>query len=166
MDITYLGQNGFRIKGKSRTVILDGDNKSEVVIKSEEADKIFKIDGPGEYETGGVSVIGIAHESKTIFVIEMENLRIAHFMKLEQKLSQEQVEEIGEIDILIMDLTLGMELAKQIDPWVVIPVSENGDKMIDFLKQMGKPDLPAIPKYSVTFERLPEEMQVIVLEKK
>src|SRR3989344_1580615 len=132
MEISYLGHASFRLKGKQMTVVTDpyderagkfpkdvtanmvtvshdhGDHNQVVKIGGQP----FVIDGPGEYEVGGVSVVGIHtwHDEEkggqrggnTVYVIEMEGLRMAHLGDLGHKLAQDQLEEMGDIDILLV----------------------------------------------------------------
>ena len=72
--------------------------------------KVF--DGPGEYEVMGVSIIGYPsfHDGKggsergknIIFVFEAEGLRIAHLGDLGHQLSDDLINEMGSIDILMI----------------------------------------------------------------
>jgi L-ascorbate metabolism protein UlaG (beta-lactamase superfamily) len=212
MEITYLGHSSFRLKGKQKTVVTDpyGD-KAGKYPKDVEADVVtvthdhfdhnavekvkgtpFVINGPGEYEVGGVSVIGVAtfHDDEqgkargqnTVFVIEMDGLRIAHLGDLGHKFNDVQLDEIGPIDILLVpvggfytiDAKAAKEVTGQIDPWVVIPMHysqpgmtvENIGGVDAFLAEMGKTGTLPIPKYAVSVDKLPEDLQVVVLEKK
>jgi L-ascorbate metabolism protein UlaG (beta-lactamase superfamily) len=155
----------------------------------------FVINGPGEYEIGGVSVIGVPtwHDEEqggkrglnTVFVIEIDELRIAHVGDLGHKLSQEQLEEMGPVDVLMIpvggeytiDAKVASEVVKQVDPWVVIPMhyqqpgldKDNFGKLTGvevFLKEMGKSEVVAVPKLTISADRLPSELQVVVLERK
>ena len=101
----------------------------------------FVVDGPGEYELKGVAISGISsfHDNKegqergknTIFIIEAEEMRICHLGDLgEKKLTDNQLEEIGDIDILMIPVggvyTIDSEEAagiiSQIEPRIVIPM--------------------------------------------
>lgn len=213
MEITYLGHASFRLKGKQKTVVTDPyDERVGKFPKGIEADMVtvshdhedhnqiekvhgsrFIVRGPGEYEIGGVSVVGVPtwHDDKnggdrgrnTVYVVEMDGLRIAHLGDVGHKLSLEQLGEMGAIDILLIpvggtytiDAKTAAEVVKQVDPWVVIPMHyQTADTHLsnqlagveEFLKEMGKPDVVPVPKYNVTADRLPEELQVVVLERK
>ncbi len=213
VEINYLGHSSFRIRGKQKTVVTDPfdervgkfppDVNADIVTVSHDhadhnqTDKVhgspFVVHGPGEYEVGGVSIIGIAtfHDDKNgeergnnnVYVIEIDELRIAHLGDLGHKLAQDQLEEMGRIDILLVptggvytiDAKTAAEVTKQVDPWVVIPMhyqapnrklSEQLAEVGEFLKEIGKPEVVPAPKYSVSADRLPEELQVIVLERK
>ena len=152
------------------------------------------VSGPGEYEIAGISIIGIPsfHDDKkgelrgknTIYIIEAEGLRLCHLGDLGHTLSQEQVEEIGEIDILMVPVgggfTIGAKEASQvvmdIEPKIVIPmhfslpglnpeVFSKLSNVEDFLKELSLPT-ERLPKLSIKKEELLEESKVVVLEAK
>lgn len=215
MEIVYLGHSSFRLKGKSSTVVTDPyDEKSGkfprdidaniVTVSHDHGDhnavnKVggnpFIITGPGEYEVGGVSVIGVPtfHDDKeggerggnTVYVVEIDGLRIVHMGDLGHKLTQEQLDEIGPVGIALVpvggtytiDAKIASEVVKQLEASVVIPMHYQQPGMDagtfgsltgveDFLKEMSKTDVAPIPKYVITGEKLPTELQVVVLEKK
>ncbi len=95
---------------------------------------------PGEYDAKGVKVTGIAsfHDKKegrekganTIFIFEAEDLRVCHLGDLGHMLSEEQVEQIGTIDILLIPAGEGptlsakeaAEVVGEIEPKMIIPM--------------------------------------------
>ena len=208
MEISYLGHASFRIKGKTATVVTDPyDERCGKFPKDVTADIVtvshghsdhnqtklvsssFIVDGPGEYEVKGVSVIGVHswHDEKngaergenTMYVIEMDGLRVAHLGDLGHKLSQDQIDDMGPIDIVMVpvggkytiDAKMASEVVKQLDSWVVIPMHYRQlmtdlAGVEDFLKEMGKPEVVPVPKYVISTDRLPGELQVVVLERK
>lgn len=207
-----MGHSAFKIKGKQKTVVTDPfseavgkfprDVEADIVTVSHghsdhnAVDRIkgtpFVIDGPGEYEVGGVSVVGVPvfHDAvsgqerglNTVFVIEMEGLRIAHLGDLGHKLSEANLEEIGSVDVVLVpvggnytiDAKGAREVVAQVDPWIAVPMHYQMDdlqtkdiaKVEDFLKEMGKGDILPLPKLVLSIDKLPTELQVIVLEKK
>jgi len=182
MDITYLGHSAFRIKTKNHTIVTDPYNSSiGLKFPKTEADlvtvshdhfdhndlsglkdykKVFN--SPGEYEIGGVSVFGIPsfHDNKkgeergknTIFVIETEGVTICHLGDLGHLLAEDQIDEIGDVDILLVPVggtyTISakeaVDVVQAIDPKIIIPMHyklpglkvdiESCDK---FIKEMG-----------------------------
>lgn len=96
--------------------------------------------GPGEYEVAGISFIGVSsfHDDKkgelrgknTIFVMEVDGVRICHLGDLGHKLTEGQLKAIGDIDVLIIPVggeytigsTLAVEVTQQIEPFFVIPM--------------------------------------------
>jgi L-ascorbate metabolism protein UlaG (beta-lactamase superfamily) len=217
MDITYLGHSSFKIKTKTATVITDpfdpamvglkysGVEGDIVTVSHNHADhnatsKVtgFKkiIEGPGEYEVMGVSIIGYPsyHDNKkgeergknTIFVIEAEGLRVCHLGDIGHALSDDLVNEMGEIDILMIPVggffTIGpkeaAEIVGKIDPYFTLPMhyktpemkTELAEKLqpVDvFLKEIGMTS-ETLPKFSLKKEDIIEDQssKVIILEKK
>lgn len=100
----------------------------------------FVADSPGEYSIQGVTIEGIEsfHDDKegtlrgrnTIFVLESEDLRICHLGDLGHELTDEQIEEIGDVDVLMIPIggtyTLDAKGAKkvvgQIEPRIILPM--------------------------------------------
>lgn len=98
------------------------------------------ISGPGEYEISGISIIGMPsfHDDKkgslrgknTIFIFEMEGVRVAHLGDLGHNLSEGDIEAMGDINVLIVpvggEFTIGPSEAVQavqaIEPNIIIPM--------------------------------------------
>src|SRR3990170_1220611 len=154
MDITYLGHASFKLKGKNATLITDPygsyigikfpKTSADIVTISHGhedhantasiSDVKKVIDGPGEYELAGVSIIGIStfHDDKkgaergrnTIYIIEMDELRVVHLGDLGHKLSEDTIEELGVVDVLMVPVggvyTIGPtdagEIVRDIEP--------------------------------------------------
>ena len=152
------------------------------------------ISGPGEYEIAGVSIVGIRtfHDGKkgeergknTIYVIEMDGLRIAHLGDLGEKLKEKTIEEMGAIDILLVPTggvyTIGtsqaVELMRAIEAPITIPMhyfAEGMDKKT--FGELAKVDAfiseASIPvekanKLSVKKAFLGEDQKIVILEKR
>lgn len=108
----------------------------------------FLVSSPGEYEVGGVSVLGIV--GVPVYVIEIETLRIFVCFKESEKLTEAQLSEIGSIDV---SCTPSQELSKQVDPWVILTKAVAGDER-------------AVSKYSLTKDKLPADLLVVALTTK
>ena len=151
----------------------------------------FLINGPGEYEIKGVLVQGISsfHDSSqgksrgknTIYTIDSEDIRICHLGDLGQKeLTQEQLEKIGEIDILMIPIggvyTISSKEATkimtQLEPKITIPMHYALPKLKlkleplnNFLKKFGIKSLEPLKKLSIRKKDLsPEEAKIIILK--
>lgn len=147
MEISSLGVAGFRIKGKNSLVQIE---RGIVTLGS---DKPFKIDAPGEYEVGGVSVMGINDQNGAkIYVVELDGIRLAVLGKIEGKLTDAQIEEMGSIDILLCSAPT-TEVVSQIDPWVIVT-------------EVAPEGSTKVPKYLITADKLPTETTTVVLERK
>jgi len=166
-------------------------NNVKAVSASPGASPIFLINGPGEYEAKNVFLEGIAsfHDNcqgkergeNTIYTIEVEDLKICHLGDLGQKeLTDEQLEKIGEVDILMIPVggiyTISAreapKILEQLEPKITIPMHyaipklkiklESLDK---FLKVFGIKNLEPIKKLSIKKKDLsPEEAKIVVLK--
>lgn len=154
----------------------------------------FIVDSPGEYEVKGISIFGYSsfHDAKSgaergannIFLIEIDGINICHLGDLGGKLTDKIFEEISVADILFIPVggivTIGpeeaVEVIKQIEPLIVIPMHFKVDQMDEsfaklatvdtFLKEMGVENVEKLDKLSITKDKLPEETKVILLERK
>lgn len=152
----------------------------------------FIVSGPGEYEVKGVEIIGVAsfHDNKkgeergnnTIFNFKIDKMNIAHLGDLGQdSLTTEQVEEIGNVDILLIpvggyytiDASVASKIVSQLEPKIIIPMHYlDPDSTIkelssvdSFLKEMGKEGIEPVQKLTIAFDKLPEETQIVVMSK-
>jgi L-ascorbate metabolism protein UlaG (beta-lactamase superfamily) len=209
MDINWLGHSCFRIKGKKVALVTDPFDEGlgyptknvaadivtvsrshpghNFVSKVSGQPKIIR--GPGEYEIGGVFIIGIStfHDSQrgkqlgknTVYLIEIDEVKICHLGDLGHVPSAEQVEEIDNADVLLVPVggrttinaTLAAETVNLIEPKFVIPmhfktemVKKELDPLDNFLKEMGIKEIERQSKLTVAKSNLPSEMQVIVLD--
>ena len=141
MDILYFKEK-IKIKGKTAVVEVD-----DFVVITRSDGSTFQIEAPGEYEAGGVSVVCNLYEEKNLYVVEIEGLRICVLLDLTgEKLTPEILDALGPIDICVGP---NPDLAKQTDPWVVVTSGDEG-----------------LPKYSITKDKLPSDLQVVVLTSK
>lgn len=149
----------------------------------------FVVKGAGEYEIKGVSIIGVNsfHDEvfgeergrNTMYRMEMDGIRMLHLGDLGHVLSSAQVEAVDGIDVLFVPVggtyTIDAEKAAQVisdlEPRIVIPMhygtdtyNKNLSPVSVFLKQMGKESVLPVPKLTVSRDKLPAEMQVVVLE--
>jgi L-ascorbate metabolism protein UlaG (beta-lactamase superfamily) len=209
MEITYLGHSCFKIKGRQATVLTDpfspdtgynlGKPAAGIVTISHShpghnyvhgvAGPPRVIERPGEYEVGGVLVIGIGtyHDNEkgsrrgknTVYVIEMEELSICHLGDLGHPLSDSQLEEIGKVDILMVPVggvsTIGAAsaaaLVRQMEPRIVLPMHYQTslfkaelEPLQGFLREIGASEQVSQPKLNVTKNNLPFIMQVVTLD--
>lgn len=199
MEIYPLDHSSFRIKGKSATVVTDPYLKmaeADIVTVSHDhfdhnvISKIggtpFIISGPGEYEIKGVTVVGTPtfHDDKegaergknVVYKITIDEVRICHLGDLGHKLTDAQLDAIGDVDILLIpvggkytiDSKIAAQVVAQVEPLIVIPMHYDGklelEPVANFLKEMGAEAVAAQPKLVISKEKLPEATTVIVLE--
>ncbi len=214
MEITYLGQSSFKIRGKNVTIVLDPFdpkllglkfpqiNADIVTVSHDHPDhnflsgvnaEAFVINGPGEYEIKGTSILGLSsfHDDKlgtergknTIYEIRMDGLSLVHLGDLGHKLTDAMTESLDGVDILFipvggfytMGLTEVQETINQLEPKIIIPmhykvsglkpeISANLAPLEEFLKAVGKTDVVPLDKLTISKDKLTEETQIIVLK--
>ena len=209
MNISWLGHSCFIIKGNRTTVITDpfspasgyslGKPTANIITMSHQHQEHSysqgiggepkEISGPGEYEIGGVLIIGMGtfHDvekgskrgKNTVYLIEVDELSICHLGDLGHVLTDEQVEELDNIDVLMLPVggvstinaAEAAEVVRQIEPKIVIPMHYKTDvfkgklEPVDkFLKEMGVTGVTAQSKLTMTKSNLPLSTQVFLLD--
>ncbi len=148
-----------------------------------------KLNGPGEFEIGGVFITGVQTDANskkgaerprnTLFLFDFDGLTIAHLGDLSQVPSQAEVEALGTVNVAIVPVGGGSglnaakaaEVISLLEPNIVIPMhyaSSNEkitlDPLSKFLKEMGIPSHETVPSLKVTRSGLPDETKVVVLD--
>lgn len=159
---------GLFSRGQKNSITLSGDP--------------FILDTPGECETNGVLISTVqGHEEDEIMLrVDVEGMSIAHLGMTSKQLTDQQLEVLSDVDILIVpvggnncyDPEQAVKAVNSIEPRVVIPVafkSDNDDKakpVNNFLKEMGISNGAPEKKVIIKKKDLPQdETKVIVLNK-
>jgi L-ascorbate metabolism protein UlaG (beta-lactamase superfamily) len=209
MEISWLGHSCFRIKGRNTTVITDpyspdigyslGKPTAGIITVSHQhsghaytrdiGGEPKVINGPGEYEIGGVLVIGISayhddergnrHGRNTIYLMEVDEISVCHLGDLGHTLSDEQVEELENADVLLLpvggistiDAPAAAQVMRQLEAKLVIPMHYQTEVLnrelapvSRFLKEIGIHEINPQTKLSITRSSLPEATQVFLLD--
>lgn len=131
MNITWEGGKDFSIKTKTLT--------AKIGEKIKLGD--MEIDGPGEYEVGGVQIEVIDGIIETY----AEGFCIGHIQKA-KVLSDTELENLNGIDVLLIGVGGGdytetktaLQVIAQIDPSIVVPMYEVSEKGLEeFTKEEG-----------------------------
>jgi L-ascorbate metabolism protein UlaG (beta-lactamase superfamily) len=208
VDITWLGHSCFRIRGSQAIIITDpfppnigytlGKQTVDIVSISHPhpghscneaiTGEYRLVKGPGEYEIAGVLILGLAtyHDAvkgqskgkNTIYLFEVDGVTICHLGDIGHVLGDEEVEEMGNVDILMVPVggvstinaSMAAETVRKLEPKIVLPMhyktpktSRELDPVENFLKEMGQTSVEPRPKLTVTKSNLPLVMQVVVL---
>ena len=121
---------------KSDILIYSKSRNSEGLPLNGSETGTFVIDGPGEYEIKGISVLGIADPStssgqeNTLYNIEIDGIKIAHLGFLGKDLDNGKMALINDSDIVlvpvgnnaVLDAEKAMKLINKIEPSVAIPM--------------------------------------------
>jgi L-ascorbate metabolism protein UlaG (beta-lactamase superfamily) len=209
MDITWLGHSCFRLKGSHATVITDpysaglgyslGKPTARIVTVSHEHPGHCYVDGvggqprvvsrPGEYEISDVLIIGIAtfHDGEggkkrgknIVYLMEIDEVAVCHLGDLGHVLTNEQIEDIGNVDVLLLPVggvstinaPMAAEVVRQLEPKVIIPMhyktpalNRELETVDRFLKEIGAKQVASQPKLSISKSNLPLSSQVFLLD--
>jgi L-ascorbate metabolism protein UlaG (beta-lactamase superfamily) len=145
------------------------------------------VDRPGEYEIGGVFILGAAlHDSSAEtpkenvgYLYVYDGLAIVHLGDLDHIPSQSVIELLGVANVLLvpvggggaLNATLAVEMISLLEPNIVIPMHyQTPESMPDldpldrFLKEMGVSRVQQEQTFKITSTSFPEQMQIVVLE--
>ena len=212
MEINWYGHSCFRISGRgSASVVCDPYDskvvgyeplklKADIVTVSHDSpshknEKAIKgdpyiINGPGEYEIGGVFVTGLRTDKRnkngtdqpinTLYLINYFGITIVHIGDMMQVPTQTEVESLGPVHIALVPIGSGgalnaakaSEVISLFEPNIVIPMhyATSASKVElepigKFLKVMGLSEVDTLPSLKVSNpDTLPEETQVVVLD--
>jgi L-ascorbate metabolism protein UlaG (beta-lactamase superfamily) len=208
VDITWLGLSCFRIRGSQAIIITDpfppglgyalGKQTADIVTVSHQhpshsydqgiSGEHRLVKGPGEYEISGVLILGVTtyHDSvkgqsrgkNTIYLMEIDGVNVLHLGDLGHALNDQQAEEIGNVDVLLLPVggvntinaAMAAEVIRKLEPKVVVPMhyrTEKGSSDLEpvenFLKEMGKTLVEPRPKLTLSRNSLPLTTEVVVL---
>ena len=204
-DLQYLGRACIRLRGREGIVVTDpfargdgfdiGKPTAHIVTLSGDdprrngvdgvkpaAERVFVIDGPGEYEVGGLMVNGVRtyrdaergaeRGRNTVYVISLDEIAFCHLGDLGHVLTTHQIEEIGNIDVLFVPAYSSLtpaqltEVISQIEPRMVIPLYDEPAQLDRLAHELGVKEWEAQEKLGVTAASLPaegEETRIVML---
>lgn len=163
-EIEYKGANGVILSTKKASIVVDPKlsvaglkdlNVKEAIEVATEArfalnspDAKLVIEGPGEYGIANFDIRGVAAQrhldaatdpkKATLYRIEAGDIRVALIGNIYEKLSEDQLEALGIVDVVIIPVggggyTLDPEgaaaLVRAIDPKIVVPVHYDDDEI-------------------------------------
>ena len=192
MQIQYFGLSSFKITTKEATIITDPFHKdsgltpprgaADILILAEKNSKLysatsgisgehFDITDPGEYDVKGVTITGVPLNQEkgyiTVFLIESEDIRILNLTHIKEfNMKEDELESLGEIDILIlpvggntvMSASSASKVVNEIEPKIVIPSHYKSKDLIL--------DLDSLDKFVKEMGGKKEEMEKLVIKKK
>ncbi len=178
--------NGFDLSKITAHIVTlsgsDAERLSAAAIKPVK-DRVVVIDGPGEYEVGGVMITGVrtyrddqkgaGRGYNTIYVAQVDDMAFCHLGELGHDLATHQLEEIGTVDVLFVPAHSGLSPAKlaeiiaSLEPRAVIPLYEAPEQLDRLAHELGLKEWEAQEKVTLAPSSLPaegEEMRVIIMK--
>jgi L-ascorbate metabolism protein UlaG (beta-lactamase superfamily) len=211
MEITWFGHSCFRLTERGMaTVVTDPFDsetvgyeplklRADIVTVSHDAPGHNQtsavkgvshvIDGPGEFEIGGVFITGVQTDGSgrkatdkprnTLYVFDYDGITVAHLGDLRSVPTQAEIEALGTtVQIALVPVGDGgslnaakaAEVVSLLEPNLVIPMHYQTpaskvplDRLEKFLKEMGLHEAESVGSLKVTRSSLPDETKVIVL---
>lgn len=209
MEIQYFGANAIRLSTRKASIIVD-DNLASLGQKpitkngdialftgphgesSPDVEEKIVIDKPGEYEVSEISIQGIparshldeeGQKSATIFKITEDDTKIVVTGHIYPELSDEQLEAIGMVDVLIipvggngytLDGVGALKVIRKIEPKIVTPThyDEKGfdypvpqQPLSEALKALAMEPKETVAKFKVKPVELTDNTQLVILER-
>ena len=202
MDIRPLGRSGFEVKSSAGTVLIDPspeqltgpfpDSNTIVVfslgrgrVSDSPAGVAQIIDGPGEYEVGGVSIRGVgtpaddpavSRKINTVYVIDGDGVTVCSLGALGNPPDNIATQQIGKVNVLLLDpetTTMSADdvagVARSLEPDVIAPAGYDADAgqpgaaMKALLNELGVKSTEAQPRLTVSRTTLPDQRTTVVL---
>lgn len=172
MDVMILGQNSLRIKGKHASIVINPDTKTgkteaeAIILLANYPDfsdakiegRRITIKGSGEYEVGGIKISTIKVDEALVAKLDVDNVKI---LIGDASLLEKIQDKIEECQVLIVNMNkdFSNSALAAFEPKVLIAYGPNSEAVV---KSLGKETVKTT-KYSTTFEKLPQELEVVLL---
>ncbi len=173
MEISLLSKDSLKIKGKHSVFAVDpsklsGDKglysaaialnrlASEFAIQSD----TVVIDSPGEYEAGGIKMNATRGDAGIIFNpivdgVEIILGRLSTFEKMQSKLKEQH------IVVVYVDSVMNASFITSLASNVIIFY---GGAVGEMVQSLGQAPAKHVSKYAITLDKLPQEVETIILE--
>ena len=200
MEIKWLGDTTFIVSSNISTILIE---PSDAILKSRlkehnliclnynEHNRVKQqidynlFSGPGEYESGGISIKGVATNGttdasekmiNTIFNVEIDGIQTAFFGRPSSKFNDSTIRELGKVDVLIiqsnnqfLDMDQIAYAIREIEPKIVI-FSNFGSKetispdLQNLISELGSQNTTIVNKITLSKSNITENRQIIVLD--
>jgi L-ascorbate metabolism protein UlaG (beta-lactamase superfamily) len=206
VELTFYGANCVRLAARKAQIVVDDNLKrlglkdvtrpADISLRTDKSfpaqEAAFSAETPGEYEIAGVVIRGIGarshmdeegKKSAVIYTIEADDTKVVVLGHIYPELSEEQLEQIGLVDVAIVPVggsgyTLdgigALKVIKQIEPKVVIP-THYADKALKYevpqspldeaVKALGMEVSEKVAKFKIKPAELSDTTRLVVVER-
>lgn len=175
MEIARVSGQSIKIKGKQVSILVNPlEDKvktgADIALFFSRSSQTFDreaveglklvIDGPGEYELGGVKITGEKSNQEYYYLVTVDGIslvlgRVSSFSKVKDSLQEAQ------ILCLLADGLANQSVITAVNSTILLFY---GEKAEDNVKALGKEDLESSSKFVITREKIPTETQVVWLQ--
>lgn len=170
MDIALLSPGSIKVKGKIASFIVEPrDVKGKLA-----ADAVITYDstpidisavegarvtlaGPGDYEVNGIKIVGLKSQNSSVYYLNIDNMSV--MVGKSSAFKSKEILKDADVAVLFADELVDASLLATLDPRATVFYGEKAEENI---KALGK-EAAATNKYSVTKDKLPTEMEAVLL---
>src|SRR6202521_5155218 len=121
MELTYHGHSCVRLRGREMTVVVDppqtalpglAKGTQGIIVRTEGATapdrlrhregEVQEVCGPGEFEIGGVSILGLAAGETTVMRVSVDDVRVVLAGRVRPPLTEDEIDSLGHVDVLVI----------------------------------------------------------------
>lgn len=171
MDISIVGKNSIKIKGKLVTFIVESSKEipktqGDAIILLNGIDNIDTgrvidarviINGAGEYEVKGAKISGAKTPEGILYKLLIDDLTIIAGRTAESKTEGFSACQIAVINV---DGEFNESFVTSLEPKITVIY---GNSKIEGAKTLGLDNVTLVPKITITKDKLPEKMEIIAL---
>ena len=168
MDITSLSPSSVKIKGKLASFIVEpslskASLTADAVINFAVSENVpvegvrLIMQGPGEYEVGGVKITGLTSADTTLYYLSLDGMVL--MVGKASALKNKELARDTDIVILSADSVVDASLLATLNPRVALFYGPEAEANI---KSLGK-EATGTTKYSITREKLPAELEAVLI---
>jgi L-ascorbate metabolism protein UlaG (beta-lactamase superfamily) len=171
MELTYHGHSCIRLRGREMTVVIDppqtalpglAKGTAGLIVRTEGTTtdpaklrprdgEVQEVSGPGEFEIGGIGILGLAAGETTVMRVAVDEVRVVAAGRLRRQLTEEEIDSLGHVDVLVIPVGGGdalgaieaAKLVNAVEPSIVVPARFGGggageyDPVGKFAQEMG-----------------------------
>lgn len=171
VDISIVGKNSLKLKGKQVTFIVDPSlslpktpadaiillNGLENIDTSRVTDSRIIINGAGGYEVGGAKISGLSTPKGVLYKLSIDDIVV--IIGRATELTTEGFSTC-QVAIVNTDSDFNESFITALEPKITVLY---GDKKEASGKTLGAEHIAMVPKITITKDKLPEKMEVVVL---
>jgi hypothetical protein len=175
MEVATVGQNSIRLKGKQATFIIDPFDKkikspadATVLLTNDRSveptvieESRVVIEGAGDFEVAGVKFAGTRVKNDIVYDFRLDGLRVLVGTMPAVKAAQDKVTE-PQVLIIKTDGEIEQSVITALSPQLLVLFGDGVSQ--ENVKSKGFDTVSSTNKVVTTSDKLPQEMEVVVLQ--
>lgn len=168
MEIALLSTSSLRIKDKVVSFVVDPTDKTfynaallveENILDVQTPEETVIINGPGEYEVGGVKMVGYRAENNALYSLSIAGVDVLLGNIKAMEKMQNKVKEHN----IVIALCNEVSNASFLTALTTNVLMFYGEKAAEVSQSLSKENINTTSKYTTTKDKLPQEVETVVL---